>query len=196
MRPLVADSNGIVVAAPTDPLYVIEQGHPVAVQRAKFRVERVLMGDGLTDGQEITVQLNDEYALADFRSQNGKAEVVPLNVTHAILHLRPAEKDGSYSLMLSGLHCVTQDGRVFMPFQWSNPGWYCVERVMKPSWEELLAMVSKEVEALQSVRAMERIADPHERDLAVLGWIRQHRTEMAESPYIHYEGPGVPRHQQ
>ena len=117
---------------------------------------------------------------------------MPLSVTHAILYLRQPEKDGAYTLTLSGLHCVTQDGRMFMPFQWSNPGGYLLERVVEPSWEGLLAMVSKDVEALQSVRAMERIADPHERNLAVLGWIRQHRTEMAESPYIPREATEFP----
>ena len=59
VRPLVAESNGIVVAAPIAPLYSMDQGHPVAVQQARFRVEQVLLGEGLTAGAEITVRLGE-----------------------------------------------------------------------------------------------------------------------------------------
>lgn len=175
LRSLVIDASLII------------EGEPVAAELGimpkNFKVIQVLKGDVNLVGTTIKIVDPDDLQLTSFMEMDEFHKPVKRDVTKALLFLAETKNtDGkpAYRLMHSGIRAVSSKGEILLPVQFMNPGPPTLSPASggRHGWDEITARVRDDIPKVARILAMEKIADPAERNRAVLAWIESHKHEF------------------
>ncbi len=166
---------------------LIIEGEPVGAEPGimpeKFKVSQVLKGEGHLTGTTIKIIDQGELKLTSFWERDELGKPVTRGITKALLFLtesKDADGKPTHVLLLSGIRAISSKGEVLLPVQFMNPGPLTLSTAFEGmhGWDEIIARVRDDMPKIERILAMEKIADPAERNRVVLAWIKSHKDEF------------------
>jgi len=183
IRRLTIEADAIVIAEPLDT--------QPNVMPQKYRVLEVLQGASFAVDGEVKLSKEGLPKLAlDERTSRffSRENATPPEIDKALLFIQPPfeglpARNGE---VYAQVRALAKSGEALVPQQpeFSDDPLYLLPR-KDVTWDGMLAKVRADLPAVNHVRELRAIADPAQRNEALLDWIRAHRSEFGGG---HFEG--------